>query len=64
MNANINTNNNFSYTKQPFYILYKENNVINSTYQSGIILSDSHIAIYHNKLIRIYNKTDYKKIDL
>ena len=27
-------------------------------------MSDSHIAIYHNKLIRIYNKTDDKKIDL
>ena len=44
MNANINTNNNFLYTKQPFYILYKENKVNNSTYPSGIILSDSHIS--------------------
>ena len=58
------TNNNLVYTKQPFYILYKENKVNNSTYPSDIILSDSHIAIYHNKLIRIYNKKDYKKINL
>ena len=58
------TNNNLAYTKQPFYILYKENNVNNSTYPNSIILSDSHISIYHNKLIRISTKTDYKKIDL